>query len=264
MGRRPRLSNRLARATFVYGDSRIFYNVGFRRRGSPFTRSSRNWRVVFGAENLDGRRSMTLDGQGGDGTRLNERLTYWMIEQLRAPNVRQEYVYFRLLGHEEGVYEDVEKVDGDFLASWFEPKKGKMAETKAPPPREPGPRRGKLHKVDDYFELFSGGDQAYREADLVFKTLDPEDYRWNFPPRANGSGEDFKPLLELLRLLDSRKTPDQAFDEEIEKVVDVDEWLKVLAARTLVDDWDTLGRRRGKNCFLYLSGDGQRWRLVIK
>jgi hypothetical protein len=170
-----------------------------------------------------------------------------MIEQLKAPNVRQAYVHFRLLGHEEGVYEDLEKVDGDFVANWFQPDDDKGR---------------KLHKVDDYFELFSSGDQAYREADLLFKGSDPESYRWSFPPRANGNGEDFKPLLELLQLLDARNTPDAVFDERIDELVDVDEWLKVLAARTLVDDWDTLGRKRGKNAFLYLPDAGQRWRLL--
>src|SRR5688572_27939091 len=115
------LSNRLHRGTLIYGDSRIFHDIGFRPRGSPFTRSrGRNWRIVFGEDDLDGRGTLTLDGQNGDGTNLNERLTYWLLEQIHAPGVRQQYVYFRYHGTgEEGVYEDVEKIDGGFLSSWF-------------------------------------------------------------------------------------------------------------------------------------------------
>ena len=61
---RQRMSNRLMRATLVYGTSRIFYDVGFRLRGSGFTRGDRNWRLVLGADTLDGRHELTFDGQG--------------------------------------------------------------------------------------------------------------------------------------------------------------------------------------------------------
>ncbi|HVR73581.1 MAG TPA: lamin tail domain-containing protein, partial [Planctomycetota bacterium] len=66
MERQPSLSNRLHEATLVIGSSRIFHQVGFRPRGSPFTRKlQNNWKVVFGAETLDGRRSLILDRQDG-------------------------------------------------------------------------------------------------------------------------------------------------------------------------------------------------------
>ncbi len=257
---RPRMSNRLVNAALVYGDSRIFYNVGIRRRGSPFTRSSRNWRIVFGSETVDGRGTLTLDGQGGDGTRLNERLTYWLADQLRTPNARQQYVYFRLLGEEEGIYEDVEKIDGGYLANWFDPRDksvGKKPQASSPRTQR---RESSLHKIDDYWELSSQGEQAYREADFIFRSQDPEEYRWNFPPR--GDSLDLEPLLKLVHLLDPRTTPEKAFDERVEKLIDVDEWLRVLAARTLADDWDTMGRTRGKNAFIYLEPEDQRWRLL--
>ncbi len=268
LAERPRMSNRLADATLVYGNSRIFYNVGLRRRGSPFTRSRSNWRIVLGADNLDGRSTLTLDGQGGEGTDFRERLTYWCIHQLQAPTVRHQYIYFRILGHVEGVYEDVEKVDRDFLANWFgqrpdareedSDKKSKAGSKAAGESRE----GGLLHKVDDYWELPTSGRQGHQEAFLMFKTRDPEDYRWNFPPRANSVDEDFEPLLKLLFTFDGRATPDRQFLAELEKSFEIDEWLRVLAARTLADDWDTIGRRRGKNAFLYLSFQDRRWRLL--
>ncbi len=270
--KRPRMSNRLIDATLVYGDSRILYNVGLRRRGSPWTRSARNWRVVFGAERLDGRGTLTLDGQGGDGTSLRERLTYWLVDQLRAPNARQQYAYLRIPGIEEGIYEDVEKIDRDYLARWLD--------TPPPPeagaaPKVPGKKRqpsrqkaaldraeGNLHKVDDYWEILSTGERLYVEADFLFKGADPEPYRWNFPPRSNALDEDFTPFIQLVQLFDQRTSNDKAFDERLESMVDVDEWLRVLAARTLVNDWDTIGRGRGKNAFIYRSPVDGRWRLL--
>ncbi|HVR73374.1 MAG TPA: lamin tail domain-containing protein, partial [Planctomycetota bacterium] len=261
-GKRPRLSNRLTRATLVYDNSRIFYDVGLRRRGSPFTRSSRNWRVVLGAETIDGRSTLTLDGQGGDGTRLNERLTYWCVEALRLPNPRQQYVHFRLLGREEGIYEDVEKIDGSFLARWFEPSGEDAAESAARGKSGARARRPSLHKIDDYWEISAGGEQSYREADFRFTSPDPEDYRWNFPERGNSADEDPVPLVKLVQFLDPRATPDRAFDDRADKVLDVDEWLRMLAARTIADDWDAMGRARGKNAFLYLPPTDGLWRLL--
>jgi hypothetical protein len=270
---RPRMSNRLLDATLVDGTSRIFYNVGLRRRGSPFTRSTRNWRVVFGDESVDGRTTLTLDGQGGDGTRLNERLTHWLADQLATPNARQQYVHFRLLGHEEGVYEDVEKIDKNYIERWFtmpfEESEAVAAAAAGDAAKRAAAERAtrrkraaeaRLHKIDDYWELSTQGEQAYREAQFTAVSADPEDYRWNFPPR--GDSVDLTALVKLVQLLDPKATPDKAFDERCGKALDADEWLRVLAARAMADDWDTIGRTRGKNALLYLAPEDGRWRLL--
>jgi hypothetical protein len=274
------LSNRLHRGTLIYGDSRIFHDIGFRPRGSPFTRGrGRNWRIVFGEDDLDGRGTLTLDGQNGDGTNLNERLTYWLLEQIHAPNVRQQYVYFRFPGKdEEGIYEDVEKIDGSFLSSWFGGTDSAGEEQGAAPKKTAKPRalggakkkgaaggeESRLYKVDDYFDLSANESvqSDYDEADVVYVSEDPEDYRWNFTPRANKLTEDFGPLVKLIQVLDPRAYPEKGFDERIDALLDTDEWLRVLAARTFANDWDTLGLTRGKNSMLYYSGRDGLWRLL--
>jgi hypothetical protein len=96
---------------------------------------------------------------------------------------------------------------------------------------------------------------------MSYQTSDPEDYRWNFPPRANGTNEDFGPLIELLKLLDPEITLDVVFPERVESLVAVDAWTRVLAARTVANDWDTFGLQRGKNAYLYRAPSG-RWHLL--
>lgn len=274
---RQRMSNRLMDATLVYGRSRIFYNVGFRARGSGFTRGGGNWRLVFGAETLDGRSELTFDGQSRDSAKMNERLTFWLLDQVDVPTPRQRYVRVNLPGQpgESGVYEDVEKINGAYLARWFPAGEGS--------PHAGGP----LHKVDDYWDFqppeeepetreergrgfggfggFRGGfgrrNGSYVEAYLQYETSDPEDYRWNFPPRANGNSEDFEPLIELIRLMDPEKTPREEFFEKVDSAVAVDRWTRLLAGRTLTDDWDTYGLQRGKNAYLYRAPSGQ-WHLL--
>ncbi len=265
---RQRMSNYLMDATLVYGDSRIFYNVGFRARGSGFTRGSRNWRLVFGADTLDGRAQLTFDGQGRDYAKMNERLTFWLLDQVDVPTPRQRYIHFNIYGQdrETGIYEDVEKINGEYLSRWFpgEKKENQLVDL--------------LYKVDDYWDFrpssgssgggfrggfggFGRGNGSYVEAYMQYETSDPEDYRWNFPPRANGNREEFGPLVELIRFVDSKKTKDEEFQKRLDSMIDVDQWARILAGRTLANDWDTYGMQRGKNAYLYRAPSGL-WYLL--
>ncbi len=246
---RPRLSNRLADGTFVYGNAAIFYNVGFRARGSPYTRDmSFNWRIRFGERRLGGRNTYTLDGQKQDGTRQHERAVHWLLANLRVPSLRQRYVFFNIPGREQGVFEDVERVDGEFLDRWFSDQE-----------------RGNLYKIDDYFELLPGrGAEEQRvEADFKWQGPDPELYRWNFAPRATGTIEDFGPLLRLIALMDPDVTK-SGFLPQFEKAANSDQWLRTFAVRTICDDWDTMGRGRGKNAYVYRApGKDGLWHLLV-
>jgi len=250
LARRPTFSNRMTDATFVYGMSRIFYNVSFRPRGSPYTRHTQNnfnWKIAFGDCLLDGRRTYILDGQKQDHTLQQERMVHYLLSRLGVPSLRQRYVYLNIYGHEKAVFEDVERIDGDFLARWF-----------------PGPGRGNLHKIDDYFEFSAGsGRERQRiEARFVYRGTDPELYRWNFPARATGVVQDFRPLIRLVALMDPATTK-AAFPALVEKYVNVDQWLRTFAVRTAVNDWDTYGRNQGKNAYLYRTpGTGGRWHLL--
>ncbi|MGH9361190.1 MAG: CotH kinase family protein, partial [Thermoanaerobaculia bacterium] len=258
----PRLSNRLTDASFVYGDRRIFYNVGFRARGSPWTRrKSNNWKLTFGAETLDGRRSLMLDRQYGHA-HPNERIVYWLIDALRAPSLRSRYVHLSIPGREEGICEDVEEVDRRFLRRWF----GRSGGEEGGAAGGTDGAAGLLFKVNDYIELadegFRRGMRLRQRAALEVRTDDPEDYRWNFYPRSGGSRDDLVPIVKLAELFDPGATPDEEFLRRVEAEADLDEWIRVFAARAAAGDWDTLGRHGGKNAFLFLPGATHRWLLL--
>ena len=48
---------------------------------------------------------------------MNERLTFWLLDQIDVPTPRQRYVHMNLYGQqsESGIYEEVEKVNGAYL-----------------------------------------------------------------------------------------------------------------------------------------------------
>jgi hypothetical protein len=247
---RPRTSNKYTSAALVYGDSFIFQDVDFRRRGSPYHRPqdiNRNvdWKVVFGAKTLGGRRCLSIDRKS-EGRNQNERTVHWLLTKVRVPSSRARYIHFNIAGHQEGLCEDVERVDGGFVKKWF-----------------PGKGRGNLHKIDAYWEIGEGRKAVAIAGFFRYLGESPELYRWNFPPRASGAVEDFKPLIRLIALMDPKVTTSK-FPHIVENHVDVDQWLRAFSVRTIADDWDTIGRRGGKTAYIYKpSGTDSLWNLLV-
>ena len=294
---RPRLSNRLSKGTLIFNDQRIFHDVSYRLRGSPFSRHpgdlvnpDPNWRVFFGADSLDGRNSLVLDG----ATNLRERLTYWLLDSLGAPTPRQHFAYFQILDHGVNrVVSDTQKIGPRLLDDWYasiarykkrkaydlkraalRAQKGDSDDAAATEPgedqdrqqdtRSAAERDGQLHKIDDYFDLTRKihGQHNYIETLFRYTSSDPEAYRWNFPMRGNRVREDYAHLVKLVRLMDPDKTSNRQFARHAANTVDVDSWMKVLATRGVVNDWDSFGLRRGKNGFIYRDPSDGHWHLI--
>jgi len=242
---RPPLSNELVDGTFVFNDSEIYYNVGVRYRGSPWGRPGRSrYRVAFNRdEPFQGVREINLDAN--DGTRQRERFAFHLMRKMGAPAPYQKYVYFGVNGNWRGVYEDVQKVDKDFAAFWWN-----------------GDDGGTLYKVDDHFEFQDSGDFGIDTARLIYRGEDKESYRWYFKQRTNEHLDDYSDLIDLIKGLDPSTTPNSEFESAIEARVDSDEWLALLATRTLIGDWDSLGYDRGKNCYLYRPPGVAKWMMI--
>ena len=71
---------------------------------------------------------------GGRGP-LQERASYWFYRKMGLQYSRQEYIRPILNGRTGHNYEDVQKIDGDYVQAWF-----------------PDDAEGYIHKIDDYFE----------------------------------------------------------------------------------------------------------------
>ncbi len=240
---RQPLSNELLDGTFVFNDSEIYYNVGVRYRGSPWGRPSRSrYRITFNrGEPFHGVRELNLDPN--DATRQLERFAFHLVRKMGAPASYQKYVYFGFNANNRGVYEDVQKVDKDYTAFWWN-----------------GDDGGTLYKVDDHFEFQDSGDFAIDTARLTYQGEDKESYRWYFKQRTNEYFDDYSDLIGLTKAFE--QTPDSNFDTVIEETIDTDQWLRLLATRTLIGDWDSLGYNRGKNCYLYRPPGVGKWMII--
>lgn len=260
---REKLSNQRLDATFVYQGSRIIYNAGGRFRGSPWIRPSFDTPTgnlcsyVFGFpgdEPFLGNDEINLDSlePGRDPSRQSEKMSFWLAEQLGAPFVHQRYIILHVNGvRRDQVVSDSQHIDSDYIKSWF-----------------PDDREGAFHKIDDWFEFdtAAGAFTDQRDATLDdFTTTGGAKkqarYRWNWEKRRSVSRVD--DFSELFALVDTLKLPpaDPGYVAGIAQRLNVESWLRTLALRRLVGDWDSYGFLRGKNMFAYKPRAGG-WHLI--
>ncbi len=255
---RPNLSNELLDCTFVYNDTEVFYNVGLRYRGSPFIRSGSGrdprdryaYRLDFNPDQkFRGREEVNLDNtEGSNRGPLQERASYWFYKQMGLQHSMQEFVRPIINGRSNGIYEDVQKIDGDYIAKWF-----------------PDDTEGYIHKIDDYFEYSADG-TGFSNLDegLKYDSSHPllkETYRWGFEKRSHRENDNWDNLFNLAVALNTQSSS-QAYEQKIESVIHPEHFAAVLALRHAVGDWDSYGYRRGKNNAFYYAPLEDKWYLL--
>ena len=255
---RPNLSNELMDCTFVYNNTEVFYNVGIRFRGSPFIRSGSNrdprsryaYRLDFNPDRkFCGREEINLDNtEGGNRGPLQERASYWFYKQMGLQFSMQEFVRPIINGRSNGIYEDVQKIDGDYIDKWF-----------------PGNNQGYIHKIDDYFEYSANG-TGFSNLDegLKYDSSHPrlkETYRWGFEKRSHRENDDWDHLLDFADAMNTRSSS-PAYEPKVGSVIHPEHFAAVLALRHAVGDWDSYGYNRGKNNYFYYALPEGKWYLL--
>jgi hypothetical protein len=255
---RANLSNELLDCTFVYNDSEVFYNCGIRYHGSPFLRSGAGrdprdryaYRIDFRPDQkFRARDEINLDNtEGSSRGPLQERAAYWFHKQMGLQYSRQEWPRLVINGRVHGSFDDVMKVDGDYIDAWF-----------------PGNSDGYIHKIDDYFEYNADG-TSYTNIDEGLHAdsrhpLLPETYRWHFEKRSHQEDDNWQHLYELAVALNTPTTSPR-YEEFIEARLDPNHFAKMLALRHAVGDWDSYGYTRGKNNTFYYALPEGKWYLL--
>jgi len=255
---RANLSNELMDCTFVHNNTEVFYNARIRFRGSPFLRSGFGrdprsryaYRIDFNPDQRFGpREEINLDNtEGGNRGPLQERASYWFYRHMGLEYSTQEFVRVVINGNNHGRYEDVQKIDGDYVRAWF--------------PHDPN---GYIHKVDDYFEYTADG-TGFSNLDEGLKfdsrhPLLPETYRWGFEKRSHREDDNWEHLFDFAVALNTpANSPD--YETMVESVVDPEHFAAVLALRHAMGDWDSYGYNRGKNNYFYYAPIEGKWYLL--
>ncbi len=255
---RPNLSNELLDCTFVYNDTEVFYNCGIRYRGSPFIRGGsgrdpRNryaYRLNFNPDQrFRSREEVNLDNtEGSSRGPLQERASYWFYRQMGLQYSTHEFVRPIINGNSYAGFEDVRKIDGDYIDRWF-----------------PYDNGGYIHKIDDYFEYSADGTQhSNLDEGLKYDSRHPllkETYRWGFEKRSHRENDNWDHLFDLAVALNTSSSSSR-YEQAVESVIHPEHFAKVLAIRHAVGDWDSYGYTRGKNNAFYYALPEGKWYLL--
>jgi len=249
-------------ATFVYGDFRAVYNASARYKGSPWHAPSYNspdgnacdYKVELPSDDgLLASRDLTLvtiGNLGSDASLQGEQTAFWIIRKLGAPYMYRRFIRMFFNGQQrQAFYEDACQPNSDTVSQFF-----------------PGDDNGSLHKVEDWFEFDDTGDVMLGNVDATLQLFTTSGgakktarYRYIFRPRAYESANDWTNLFALVDAMNA--TQPEPYESQVAALVDVDAFMRELAAQRIVGNWDSWGYARGKNSYLYKPTQG-RWTIL--
>ena len=244
------LSNEPLNGTFIFNEKDVYYQVRCRYIGSPFGRGGggfQGYKVRFNAdEKLHGVKVQARFDR--NNFNYHERIAYDLQRKMRLPTCQQEWVQVRFNGISWGIWEDITPPGKRYLSIFY-----------------PEDSDGQLFEVDDRFVFYGDALRLghFQHYDATFAWLDTEDkdmYRWNYEPRNRERADDFTHLIGMLNVMNN--TPQNRYEAEIDKIIDVHQWLRLMAVRTIIADWDFFGGSRGKNAYLYRPNKTGRWEIL--
>jgi hypothetical protein len=199
-------------------------------------------------DQLMGAGTFVLDDLIRDSTYLREKMAFWIGSRLGQPVINQRYihVYFNAT-HKGVIYTDSQHPNKDFLKSWY-----------------PDMSDGDLFEIKDWFEgVDPNGSSQITDGDLENYTTTggvkkQARYRvtWDKKPR-HGADDDYSSLFALVDAMNAMEN----YGDVVDLTADVDEWMRSMAFRHAIDDWDGYGFNRGKNCYCYKPDLGL-WKVI--
>jgi hypothetical protein len=266
--RREVLSNERVDGTLIYGDFRAIYNVGGRYAGSPYHQdfdapTGKPCHYSFdipGDDKLLGTDTFNkLHAPGNapfdDPTILTEQTAYTLARHLGLPWNYKRYVNFFVNGIRRGtLMEDTQVPNGDVTEELF-----------------PGDTGGDLYKLQSWneFDRTTSGRMDFTPQSwctlsnylTTGGTRKLARYRWNFLPRsAHITANRYQPVFDLLEAL--RTPAGEVFAPNLERVADMEQWMRTFAVEHAAGNWDAFGGVQGQNMYGYTT-QRLRWNLLI-
>lgn len=228
-------SNEEYPATFIFQSSELIdtiMEVGVRLRGNTSRSSAKkSIKISFNTfqpgRKFKGLEKLNLNGEHNDPSVIRSKLCWNLCHQLGIPASRSNHVALYINSQYLGLYINVEHIDEEFAQQRF---KG---------------GNGNLYK-------------CLYPADLVYKGANPVVYkevifgRRAYDLKTNNTADNYADLAQFINVLNNYQG--QNFQCELEKIFDVDTYLKTIVMDVLTSNWD--GPIVNKNNF-YLYTDSQ-------
>ena len=250
------ISDKRLGATVIYNESEVYYDTGVRLRGSHFTRNNRNstgYNIRFQPDQLFRGVHETI------GIKKTAQQVLLVTHILNAatdvPGHYDDVVHFIgpgssgtgtaiLMGARyTDVFLDSQFENGDDGTIYSLKKLRDITQT------VDGPAASNPESLKLGWPIGSGP-----AIDIDYRGTDKEQYRWQFEIRSARSRDDYSKLIELADILQLNGAALQA---AAPSVIDVDQFMRVLAAASLLQPWDFYTGTVGtKNFMFYAPPDG--------
>lgn len=226
-------SNEEFPATFVYTlntDSDTIEQVGFRLRGNTSRASEKNsFKVSFNTfksgQKYKGLEKLNLNGEHNDPTISRAKIGWQIMADMGVAAARTNHVTLFINGEYRGLYLNVEHIDEEFIQKRFDDPSGNLYKCLWP-------------------------------ADLTYKGSNPDVYKednWGrrtYDLKTNTELDDYTDIAHLIDIINN--TAIQDLSCELEKIFDIQNYLKFIAADIFMGNWD--GNIYNRNNF-YLYND---------
>jgi hypothetical protein len=261
---REKLSNEALDCTFVYGNSRVVYNIGGQYGGSPYHSPGYNspvgaqcdYVLTFPKDDLllnDEDVNLLLPGNGCcEASMQREQLAYWTAYELGLPYCYRRHVNVFVNGLRRAtMMEDSQQPNGDMTEQWF-----------------PDGGEGNLHKIQLWFEFddAANGFTAVGASLGNFTTSGGVKklarYRFNWAARAFGETANNYTNLFLLHDTATTSASGDAYTAQLESQIDVDQWMRTFAVEHIVGNPDSYGYGGGQNMYTF-KPENEGWKMMI-
>lgn len=218
-------------ANFVFDNGFITESVdtiGFRLRGNTSRYSAKksfkvSFNTFFPGRKFYGLEKLNLNGEHNDPSIIRSKLSWDIMRRNNVPAPRSSYTELYINNQYYGLYINVEHIDENFVKSRFGANDGNLYKCLWP---------ADMNYISDNpnaYKFFAGDRRAY---DL----------------KTNVQQDDYSDLANLISVLNL--TPDNQLVNELEKVFNVNDYLRAIAVEVLVGHWDNLWFNKN-NFYLY-------------
>jgi len=215
-------------------------NIGFRLRGNTSRSSAKkSFKVSFNTyeqgRKYRGVEKINLNGEHNDPSIIRSKLCADLAKEMGIPSPRANHVKLYINGDYFGLYINVEHIDEEYVKTRY------------------GNNNGNLYK-------------CLYPAELHYLGSNPEDYKLEqngrriYDLKTNTESDDYADIATFISILNT--TPHENFRCELEKVFNVDAYIKVMVFDILTANWD--GHIFNKNNFyLYKNTQTNKFEYIL-
>jgi spore coat protein H len=237
-------NNRRFPITFVYDEKDTVNQATIRLKGNT-SRSSKkkSYRIDFdrivNKQTFQGLETIHIHGNHNDASMIREFLSAYVMKKMNIPVNRVNHIKLFINGTYWGVRSMVEYIDKDFLKTRF------------------GSNKGNNYKCTWPADLdWLGSNQNTYKSIINPSPLQERAYEL----KTNEDIDDYSRFVSLIDIINNQKNQSN-FPQEIEKIFDVDTYLKALAAEVLIGHWDNYFYNKN-NYFIYDNPNNQKFTYI--